>query len=107
MGEITEITETTVVNMRLESYDEYIGRGSIWGNPYSHIRSSFPGVIYVGSREEAIEKYREYLISRPDLLGKLWMLRGKRLGCYCKRPDRYVDCHGDVLAEFADYYNRE
>lgn len=91
---------TTVVNMCHDRYDEYIGRGSIWGNPHSHVRSHFPGVIYVNTREEAVERYRGHLISRPDLLSKLWMLKGRRLGCYCKP----LACHGDILAELADYY---
>lgn len=82
---------TVVVNLRHEPYDVYIGRGSIWGNPY-HIGRD-------GSREEVIEKYKEYLHKqRPELLGMVFELRGKRLGCYCK-PQA---CHGDYLAELAD-----
>ena len=94
---------TTVVNLRRdEPYDVYIGRGSVWGNPFSHKPSSFPDVIYVGSRREAINRYRDYLASRQDLLRQLPALKGKRLGCYCKP----LDCHGDVLAELAEYYTR-
>lgn len=92
---------TTVVNIHSgQPYDIYIGRGSSWGNPYTHRPSAFSDVIYVVTREEAIARYREYLISRPDLMARLPSLRGKRLGCYCKP----LDCHGDILAELADYY---
>jgi hypothetical protein len=81
---------TTVVNLREEPYDVYIGRGSIWGNPFRIGRD--------GSRPEVIAKYKRYLIKRPELVAKIPTLRGKRLGCYCSpRP-----CHGDVLARLAD-----
>lgn len=84
---------TTVVNVRYNPYDIYIGRGSagrrssVWGNPF-HIGKD-------GSREEVIAKYRVYLLSRPDLLARLPELRGKRLGCFCKP----LLCHGDVLLD--------
>ena len=94
------MAETRVVNMRHEHYDEYIGRGSLWGNRYSHIRSSFKGVIYVATRREAIERYREDLINDPERMRLIPTLKGLRLGCYCKP----LDCHGDVLVELAEYY---
>lgn len=72
----------------------YIGRGSIWGNPFSHLEQS-AAEWKVETREEAIEKYREWLLSRPDLMERLKELKGKRLGCWCK-PD---SCHGEVLLE--------
>lgn len=72
----------------------YIGRGSIWGNPYSHEEHSAAEEI-VATREEAIEKYRAYILSRPDLMARLEELEGKRLGCWCKPKS----CHGEVLLE--------
>lgn len=89
---------TTVVNIRTDDYDVYIGRAnrfkglkkSIWANPFSIPKD--------GTREEVIEKYRAYLLNQPDLLIQLPELRGKRLGCWCF-PEA---CHGDVLAELAD-----
>jgi hypothetical protein len=77
---------TTVVNRKHEEYDIYIGRGSKWGNPY-HI-----GKL---TREEVIDKYREWIMTQPELLGSLHELKDKRLGCYCKP----LACHGDVLVE--------
>jgi hypothetical protein len=48
-----------------------------------------------------VQRYREWLMHQPALLGALDELRGKRLGCWCKlRGDEA--CHGDVLAELAD-----
>jgi hypothetical protein len=81
---------TTVVNLRKEPYDTYVGRGSPWGNPFRIGRD--------GTRDEVIEQYREWLLYNPELMARLPELKGKRLGCYCK-PLR---CHGDVLAELAD-----
>lgn len=88
---------TTVVNKQYEEYDVYIGRGSKWGNPFSHRPSSYE-VIQVETRGESIYRFHEYLIGRPDLLSALPELKGKRLGCYCAP----LPCHGDILARLAD-----
>jgi len=84
---------TTVVNKyrcpdfnpKTNPSDVYIGRGSPWGNPYI--------IGEDGTRAEVIEKYRQYILGKPDLLARLPELNGRRLGCYC-RPQA---CHGDVL----------
>ena len=85
---------TTVVNLRKEPYDIYIGRGSPWGNPYSHL-SYGKAKFETRTRDEAIDKYKEWILTQPELLSRLEELRGKRLGCYCS-PLR---CHGHVLVE--------
>lgn len=88
-----------VTNIRLGvPYDIYIGRGngSIWGNPYSH--KDIPGTILVANRIEAVERFEEYLLSRPDLMHRLPELRGKVLGCWCVP----LACHGLVLARYAN-----
>ena len=77
-----------------EHCDVRIDRGTIWGNPYSHLPNS-AAKWRVATREEAIAKYREYILTRPDLLAKLGELKGKILGCWCKPKA----CHGDVLVE--------
>lgn len=92
-----------VVNIKKSPYDVYIGRGSIWGNPYSHLEESKASFV-VGSREEAIAKYREYILANKDLFNRIPELKGKILGCHCK-PSA---CHGDVLKElFYSYFNAE
>ena len=78
---------TKVINRRREGFDIYIGRGSIWGNPFR--------IGPDGSREDVIEKYRQWIKTRPDILSHLEELRGKTLGCYCKP----LACHGDILIE--------
>lgn len=93
-----------VVHCKQESYDVYIGRPSKWGNPYSHI----PGKgILCNSREEAIQKYREYIEEGAGcyLLKELHELKGKVLGCWCKsKSGPQKACHGDVLVELVDKY---
>jgi hypothetical protein len=66
----------------------------LWGNPYSHLEQS-AAEWKVDTREEAIEKYRAYILSRPDLLERLKELKGKRLGCWCSPQS----CHGEILLE--------
>ena len=81
---------TRVVHCKRSAYDVFIGRPSIWGNPF---------VVGVdGSRSEVIGKYREWIRMQPRLLSRLPELKGKTLGCWCA-PQM---CHGDVLAELAE-----
>lgn len=87
---------TRVVNMKNESFDVYIGRGSKWGCPYTIIKDRPTLAIeIVDSKEEALSKYRQYVLASPDLMNSLDELEGKVLGCFCK-PEM---CHGDVLLE--------
>jgi uncharacterized protein DUF4326 len=87
---------TKVVHCKKEQYDVYIGRecyglpSSIWGNPFK--------IGPDGTREQVIEKYRKYILDKPELLQQLESLRGKTLGCWCS-PQH---CHGDVLAELLE-----
>lgn len=104
------MSTTTVVNVRCEAFDVYIGRRSVlmvgakgtgpgearqlsaspFGNPFRIGRD--------GTREQVIEKYRDWIMDRPHLLSQLEELRGKRLGCWCKP----AACHGDVLVELIE-----
>ena len=56
------------------SDDVYIGRGSLFGSPYSHLPSKFKDITLCDSREEALESYKEYFNSIID-------------GCGCKNKD--------------------
>lgn len=85
-----------VVNINKAEYDVLIARPSIWGNPFTHIADKHTLADFVvGSREEAIEKYREYLLSNEELMNRIHELDGKILGCWCKP----LSCHGDVIIE--------
>lgn len=90
--------ENLVVHCRKDKYDVYIGRPSIWGNPFSHLNQT-TAEFRVSSREEAIKKYKDFLLYNPELveLAKK-KLKGKVLGCWCKPKA----CHGDILALIAN-----
>ena len=68
----------------------YIGRPSVWGNPYVVGRD--------GTRDEVIAKYEGWITSQPALLARLPELRDRHLICWCA-PLR---CHGDVLQRLAN-----
>lgn len=87
---------TRIVNLNKEPYDVYIGRGSKWGCPYTIIKDR-PTLAkeIVDSKEEALSKYKEYVLNTPELMESLDELDNKVLGCFCK-PE---PCHGDVLLE--------
>jgi len=93
------VSRTVVVNVRYSPYSVYIGRPSKWGNPFTHTRRPLKHAPFVvESREEAIEKYEEWLKEQPELMAALPELKGQTLGCWCV-PE---SCHGDVLARLAD-----
>lgn len=74
----------------------YIGRGSKWGNPFSHFRVS-AAKYRAATRKEACEKHAEYLQAQIHAgeitLAELAELHGKDLVCFCAPKQ----CHGDTL----------
>lgn len=87
-----------VVHCKLENFDVYIGRGSKWGNPYSHKEGTSAAWV-VETREDAIRLYEEWLRAQPALLAAVKTeLKDKTLGCWCKP----LACHGDVLLKIAN-----
>lgn len=85
--------QAQVVHCKTDRYDVYIGRPSIWGNPFS--------IGQDGTRKEVIAKYRAWITTQPDLLERLSELKGKILGCWCSP----LSCHGEVLYELANRHN--
>jgi hypothetical protein len=94
-----------VVNIRKTSCDVYVGRkkfGPHFGNPFSHL--PLPHCIPVGSRDEAIQAFKEWLDGsnhkdveperRQWVIDHLNDLKGKTLGCYCAP----LPCHAQILA---------
>ncbi len=91
-----------VVHCKIDAYDIYIGRPSIWGNPYSH-KDGTLAQFKTESVEEAVLKFKEYVLNDPKLMSKLPELKGKVLGCWCKtKKNPNAICHGDILAELAN-----
>lgn len=90
-----------VVHCKREPFDAYIGRPTIYGNPFSH-KDGTKAAYKVATVEEAVQKYEEWLMERPHLIAIVKReLRGKVLGCWCKvKGDE--PCHGDVLLKIAN-----
>ena len=89
-----------VVNINSgEPYDVYVGRGSKWGNPFSHIpNTSAPWPV--DTREDAIRAYEYYIRNdRPYLLAACKVeLKNKTLGCHCFP----LACHANVFVKIAN-----
>jgi hypothetical protein len=91
-----------VVHCKKARYDVYIGRPSMWGNPYTHLTRGL-APRHVETREKAIVEYRRYLHAQLDS-GKISLqaladLAGKTLGCWCSP----LPCHGEVLLQEAEW----
>ena len=73
----------------------YIGRGSMWGNPFV--------IGKHGDRNAVCDQHAEYLkdqIRNGEVsLEQLANLKGKHLVCFCA-PLR---CHGDTLVKAAEW----
>lgn len=84
----------------------YIGRPSIWGNPFQLV----PGTK-LDTREKVVRHFRRWLDGEPDtfearleyarnlILDNLAKLHGKDLACWCGVGK---ECHGDVLLTLAN-----
>lgn len=87
-----------VVHCKREPYDVYIGRPSLFGNPFTHKEGTI-AQYKVASRDEAVSKFEEWLRAQPELVTKVKKeLKGKVLGCWCAP----LSCHGDVLSKIAN-----
>ena len=73
----------------------YVGRPSIWGNPYR--------VTDYAVRQFAVDDFRNlvlnYSYTYPPLSQIREQLRGKDLACWCPLDQ---PCHADVLLEIAN-----
>ena len=98
-----------LINISLSDLDKdkyvYIGRGSVLGNPWSHKKSKYK-TKWVPTREESIEKFREWIISRmspsypqyraiEECVKRILSEKTLILGCFCAP----LPCHGEVIAE--------
>lgn len=85
---------TKVVHCKKEKYDVYIGRPSIFGNPFLIGKD--------GDRIDVIKKYRDYFLHRiktdENFYHAVCELKDKTLGCFCKP----LLCHGDVIIDYLE-----
>lgn len=66
----------------------YIGRPSVWGNPFSK-----------GTKDQNIADFRKYAENRMERDPE-WLkpLKGKSVICWCSP----AGCHGDILIDLAN-----
>lgn len=69
----------------------YVGRPTVWGNPYTLARGRDRSVV--------LAKYLEYLLRNPALMARARReLKGKDLVCWCAP----LPCHADILMAVAN-----
>jgi hypothetical protein len=98
----------TVVNKRARGFkpnanQRYIGRGSLFGNPFTHLPLGRTKARFqVKTAEESMicfeAWFRERLANDVSLRQKLLDLDGHELVCYC-RP---APCHGEILIKLIE-----
>ena len=95
--------KTTVVNIHTYPLKDfiYIGRPSIFGNPFTHMPLATTHAKYqCKTREEAVDKYLDWFIDKmatdASFSREIEQLKGKKLGCFCS-PN---PCHGDIIAHY-------
>jgi hypothetical protein len=73
-----------------------VDRTSRWGNPFK---------VDDYGRNEAIRRYREWIITQPDLMRRIHdgALTGHNLACTCRAREA---CHADVLIDLANQPDR-
>lgn len=77
----------------------YVGRGTPWGNPWSHLEGTVPTEFLVESRGEALRKFSEHLEENPELVERIGKeLLGRDLVCSCVP----LPCHGQILLRIAN-----
>ncbi len=92
-----------VVNKHHGDTGIYIGRGSVLGNPFTHL-DGIPLTHKCATRDEAVELYEQWIKTRIaeknaaviDQLSRIYRLAEQgpvKLLCYCS-PQK---CHGDVI----------
>jgi hypothetical protein len=111
--------EIKVVNKyhhRLQPNDYYIGRGSFFGNPYTHFPlNTTKAKEKCSSRKEALIKYCDHianLFSNPkspisEELERITSISEKygcvNFICFCKPKA----CHGEILKRFVDKLDKD
>ena len=89
-------------------HDIYCGRGSLVGNPYSHLENT-KAQFKVATREEAVEKYLGWFtrerLNNPTMYAFLSRMKAANekgvdmnLVCYCAP----ADCHCRLIKEYLE-----
>ena len=102
-----------IVNINLgEKYDVYGGRSGknqigIFGNPHPIGYCKICNKQH--TREEAIKAFRPYFYDKikidAEFKKQVESLKNKTVGCFCKRKDKEISCHLDIIKEYLDNMN--
>lgn len=91
---------------RMPAHTRYVGRGSLYGNPFRVARTQREldagATMVVATPEEAVARFREWLDHTPEgrhVRESCRRLRGLDLACWCP-PGQ--PCHADVLLQVAN-----
>jgi hypothetical protein len=83
-----------IVHCKQGNYDVYVGRPSIFGNPFEIGRD--------GNRIEVIEKFKGYFLWKlkedNQFKRAVDKLKGKVLGCWCYPKD----CHARIIIDYLE-----
>lgn len=101
MEKSTIFNKLEVINITNYDGTDYIyigrGHGCKYGNPFTSKKSRL--AEYVGSKQEALRRFREYLDENPhlvdDLIKDLKENVVHKLGCWCSPSP----CHGEIFIE--------
>lgn len=93
------MAKCSVVNLRKEPFDVYIGRAGkgcdgYFGNPFRLGAGESRGATLANYRSH----FHERLTNDEEFRKRVRGLRGKVLGCFCKP----ASCHGDIIAEYVN-----
>jgi hypothetical protein len=77
--------------------DVKIDRSTKWGNPFC--------IGIDGDRNHVCNMY-EHWFERAEHLDIKELKDAKRLGCWCKRQDKFIRCHGDYLKTRIEELNK-
>lgn len=98
---------TLVVNLKLSSYDQYIGRAGHGEDGYFGNHHNIGNCAQCGeyhTRDGAIQAFKIDFAKRiaedEVFRSRVLALKGKRLGCFCKP----FPCHGDIYVEWIGQY---
>ena len=91
---LSEKYKGKIVHCKRQKYDVYVGRPSIFGNPFTLKDDS--------NREEVIELYKRYFYQKIETNSQfkkaIDKLKGKILGCWCYPKD----CHARIIIDYLE-----
>jgi hypothetical protein len=94
-----------IVHCKKDPFDVYVGRPSVWGNPFSHKDSKY--AARCRTVQEALDNFHYKLQKEPAFVASIKRsLHDKILACWCAPVggvdiDAKLVCHAQLLARAA------